>query len=79
MVLSKHRASLPQTLPQASKEKIAGPSKAMQNYVMSEQLHSARRVDWVIAYGKLCTARCDLEEAMANEKTALDRLNSIIS
>ena len=75
LILSKHREYQSQFF----EEKVAGPSKAMQVYVKNEQLYSARRIDWVIAYGKLCTARCNLEEAIANEKTALDRLNSIIS
>lgn len=61
MTLSRHYESSNQT-------KAGGPSKAMQNYVKNEQIHSARRVDWVIAYGKLCTARCDLAEAEAEEK-----------
>ena len=53
-------------------KKAAGPSKAMQNYVKNEQVLSARRLDWVIAYGKLCTARCDLAEAEAEEKRLSD-------
>jgi hypothetical protein len=73
MTLSKHRESLPPS------SNVAGPSKAMQNYVKNEAIHSARRIDWVIAYGKLCDARCNLKEAEAEEKTAQERLNSIIS
>jgi hypothetical protein len=53
-------------------KKVAGPSKAMQNYVKNEQVQSARRIDWVIAYGKLCNARCDLAEAEAEEKRLSD-------
>jgi hypothetical protein len=73
MMLSRHREPPPPS------SKVAGPSKAMQNYVKNEQVQSARRIDWVIAYGKLCDARCNLEEAVAEEKTAQERLNSIIS
>jgi len=65
MILSRHRE--PSDL-----KKVAGPSKAMQNYVKNEQVLSARRLDWVIAYGKLCSARCDLSEAEAEEKRLSD-------
>jgi hypothetical protein len=75
MTLSKHREC--ESL--APPSKLAGPSKAMQTYVKNEGVQSARRIDWVIAYGKLCTARCNLVEAEAEEKTAQERLNSIIS
>ena len=69
MILSKHRESQSQP---SSKEKVAGPSKAMQNYVKNEQALSVKRMDWVIAYGKLCAARCDLAEAEAEEKRISD-------
>lgn len=65
MMLCKHRE--PSNL-----KKAAGPSKAMQNYVKNEQALSVKRMDWVIAYGKLCTARCDLAEAEAEEKRLSD-------
>ena len=65
MMLCKHRE--PSNL-----KKAAGPSKAMQNYVKNEQALSVKRIDWVIAYGKLCTARCDLAEAEAEEKRLSD-------
>jgi hypothetical protein len=58
---------------------VAGPSKAMQNFIKNEQMISARRIDWIISYGKLCDARCNLAEAEAEEKTAQERLNRIIS
>ena len=59
MTLSRHR--------QYENQKAAGPSKAMQAHVKKEQVQSALKVDWIIAYGKLCTARCDLAEAEAEE------------
>lgn len=65
MMLCKHRE--PSNL-----KKAAGPSKAMQNYVKNEQALSVKRMDWVIAYGKLCTARCDLAEAESEEKRLSD-------
>ena len=52
--------------------KGAGPSKAMQIFVENELRLSARRMDWVIAYGKVCDARCDLAEAEAEEKRLSD-------
>jgi hypothetical protein len=65
MTLFKHRA-LTQT------QNAAGPSKGMQLYVKNEQMQSARRIDWIIAYGKVCNARCDLAEAEAEEKRLSD-------
>ena len=50
----------------------AGPSKEMARYVAEQRLESARRIDWVIAYGKLCKARCDLAEAESEEKRLSD-------
>jgi hypothetical protein len=66
MTLSRHR------YPSDPKEKAAGPSKGMQLYVKNEQMQSARRIDWIIAYGKVCNARCDLAEAEAEEKRLSD-------
>lgn len=60
MTLTRHR--------QYHSQKSAGPSKAMQTHVKKEQVQSSRKVDWIIAYGKLCSARCDLAEAEAEEK-----------
>ena len=68
MRLSKHRECESIAPP----SKVAGPSKAMQNYVKNEAIHSARRIDWLIAYGKLCDARCSLAEAEAEEKRLSD-------
>ncbi len=50
----------------------AGPSKEMVRYVAEQRLESARRIDWIIAYGKLCKARCDLAEAESEEKRLSD-------
>jgi hypothetical protein len=66
MILIKHRDPLIQN------DTVAGPSKAMQDFVKNEQLLSARRVDWIISYGKLCNARCNLADAQAEEKKLLD-------
>lgn len=63
IILNKHREP---------RQKDAGPSKAMQIFVKNEQRLSARRMDWVIAYGKVCDARCDLAEAEAEEKRLSD-------
>jgi hypothetical protein len=72
LTLSKHRDLVCQS------QKAAGPSKAMQAYVKNDQLQSARRVDWIIAYGKLCDARCDLAEAEVEEKRLSDLYRSTI-
>ena len=66
MMLSRHREPPPPS------SKAAGPSKALQNYVKNEQVLSVKRMDWVIAYGKLCNARCNLEEAEVEEKRLSD-------
>lgn len=65
MTLSRHRYP-------SDPKKVAGPSKGMQLYVKNEQLQSARRIDWIIAYGKVCDARCNLAEAEAEEKRLSD-------
>lgn len=62
LTLTRHREMM------SHSQKSAGPSKAMQAHVKKEQVQSARKVDWIIAYGKLCSARCDLAEAEAEEK-----------
>jgi hypothetical protein len=72
LTLSRHRDLLCQS------QKSAGPSKAMQAYVKNDQLQSARRIDWIIAYGKVCDARCDLAEAEAEEKRLSDLYRSTI-
>jgi hypothetical protein len=67
MTLCRHRGMV------SHSQKSAGPSKAMQAHVKKEQVQSARKVDWIIAYGKLCDARCNLAEAEA-EETRLSKL-----
>lgn len=62
LTLTRHREMM------SHSQNSVGPSKAMQAHVKKEQVQSARKVDWIIAYGKLCTARCDLAEAEAEEK-----------
>ena len=39
------------------KEKTVGPTKQMKQYANKERQDSAKRVDWIIGYGKLCTLR----------------------
>jgi len=62
LVLNEHREP----------SKGAGPSKAMQIFIKNEQRLNAIRMDWIIAYGKVCNARCDLSEAEAEEKRLSD-------
>jgi len=71
LTLSRHREYHTET-------NAAGPSKAMKAYVKNDELQSARKVDWIIAYGKLCDARCNLAEAEA-EETRLSKLVASLS
>ena len=68
MILYRHRE--PQPLKMNSK--IGGPSRVMQEFAQKEFVISARKVDWLIAYGKACDARCNLAEAEAEEKRLSD-------
>jgi hypothetical protein len=65
-ILSRHRGPLIQD------KKAAGPSRAMRAYVRNEVALSMKRMDWIIAYGKVCDARCNLAEAEAEEKRLSD-------
>lgn len=65
MILSRHR------YPSDSK-KVVGPSKVMQEFAQKEHVQSARKIDWLIAYGKACDARCNLAEAEAEKKRLSD-------
>jgi len=46
----------------------AGPTRKMQQFADKDMIRSARRIDWVISYGKVCSARCDLADAEMDEK-----------
>ena len=48
----------------------------MQNHATAERLIKSRRIDWLIAYGKVCKAREDLELLEADEQRLLGLLDS---
>lgn len=68
MILYRHRE------PQQTKinSNVAGPSQKTQEFAQKEHIQSARKIDWLIAYGKACDARCNLAEAEAEEKRLSD-------
>ena len=49
----------------ANNTTLSGPSKKMRQFALKERHESARRIDWVIAYGKLCTLRQEAAELEA--------------
>jgi len=53
----------------------AGPTIPMQEYAAKDALEKAKRVDWVLAYGRLCIAREQLEELELNEQRLLNELD----
>ena len=58
-------------LPGCGPRKGYGPTPRMQNHADAERLIKARRVDWIIAYGKLCEAREQLEVLEQEEQRLL--------
>lgn len=53
----------------------AGPTVPMQEYAAKDALDKSKRIDWVLAYGRLCIAREQLNELEINEQRLLNELD----
>ena len=53
-----------------------GPTPRMQNHADAERLIKSRRVDWIIAYGKVCEAREQLVVLEQEEQRLLALLDN---
>ena len=73
LTMSSHRELLNVKIPGT-----AGPTRKMKQYADKDMIRSARRIDWIISYGKTCSARCDLAEAEDEEKRLRDLYLEVI-
>ena len=52
-----------------------GPTVPMQEYAAKDTLDKSKRIDWVLAYGRLCIAREQIKELEADEQRLLNELD----
>ena len=52
-----------------------GPTVPMQEYAAKDALDKSKRIDWVLAYGRVAMAREQLEELELNEQRLLNELD----
>ena len=52
-----------------------GPTIPMQEYAAKDALDKSKRIDWVLAYGRVCIAREQLKELETNEQRLLNELD----
>jgi hypothetical protein len=52
-----------------------GPTVPMQEYSAKHTSQKSKRIDWVLAYGRLCIAREQLNELEINEQRLLNELD----
>ena len=52
-----------------------GPTVPMQEYAAKDVLDKSKRIDWVLAYGRLAIAREQVEELELNEQRLLNELD----
>jgi hypothetical protein len=52
-----------------------GPTVPMQEYAAKHTSQKSKRIDWVLAYGRLCIAREQIKELELNEQRLLNELD----
>ena len=52
-----------------------GPTIPMQEYAAKDALDKSKRIDWVLAYGRVAMAREQLKELETNEQRLLNELD----
>jgi len=52
-----------------------GPTVPMQEYAAKDALEKSKRINWVLAYGRLCIAREQIEALEADEQRLLNELD----